>query len=174
MSTVFETLIFKENKGVVNNIKEKCIQNWLYTAEINLPTSFDKVKRTLELRLNCVEIDEDTDNLTRLLLPITVLLIDNREDSSGKKYGYEDVYYYSGDATFISHGWRKFRVEGQKIIYEPLKYIFDGNPKKLFDEQDYISELINNSTIPGSLLEYPVIIGLKTKTLLNYHDKYFT
>lgn len=165
MSTVAEISTFRER----GKIRQTCLSNWVYSADIVLPVSSDGEKRTLELRLNAIPIDEDASLLDKLLLPITILLIDRRQEPNGQNHGYKDVYYYACDATFMRHGWRKFRFSGQRKIYEPEQYVFDGNPQKLFDEQDHIAYLTTHTKIHPSLEENPVIQRLKTATLWKDH-----
>lgn len=162
MSTVTEMPTFRERGG---KIRQRYISHWVYAGEIDLPVSSEGIKRTLELRLNGVEIDEDADLLDKLLLPITILLIDKRIEPNGQKHGYEDVYYYACDATFMKHGWRKFKFNSPRKIYEPATYVFDSNSIKLFEEQDHIIDLTAHTIIHPSLEENPTVHGLKTGTL---------
>jgi hypothetical protein len=155
----------------IGKIRQKQLPNWLYCGEIDLPVSTDGTKRTLELRFNEADIDEEVvDPLDALLLPLTTLLIDHITEPNGKRHGYEDVCYHACDGTFIKHGYRKFVYDGIKRIYVPVKYQFDGDPSKFNLEQDHLSELTSQTIMHHRLQKNPVVLSIQRRELWKLHS----
>jgi hypothetical protein len=169
MSTVAELITPSQSK---KRCKQRYMHGWLYTGEIDVSpeTGPNSVEKTLELRITQVDVDkEDIDILTRLSLPLTILLVEKVREPSGQTHGYEDVYYYATDGTFMRHGWKKFRYTNGRCDYEPNKYQYDGDPKKLFAFGDSIKELLTRVPLHHSLEENPTVQGLKTATLWKHY-----
>ena len=137
------------------------------TSSVFPKTGPDSARRKLELRLAQSEIDEDSDPLEILLMPLRVLLVEEVDEGGGKVSGYEDVYFFTHEGDFFVHGWRQYGREPGKAgkVYGTPGYQRDGDMKKLLMYGETIQDMIANHRLDHSLESHPTVQELKTHTL---------
>ena len=138
----------------------------------------DSKNRVLELRLSQSEPDEDADIFDNLLLPLTVLLIEQMPGDIPEelKKGFEDLYYFAYDGDFIRHKWRHFIVNHKRekiyFVVDPTgkknysnDFEKDEDPSKLFRYGEQIKSLLKDTILEHQYEIHPTVQGLKNHTL---------
>ena len=148
--------------GVTN--REKTEDAACYKSDSKFGFSFDEKPRKLELRLVQTRTDQANDLLENLLMPLDVLLIERFEE---KKVDYEceDVFYFTWDGDFLSHGWRVKSSEDSDDQTEDNKFTYDADRSKLFRYGEQIQKMIGDHEFHPTLENHPTVKRLKTHTL---------
>lgn len=131
-------------------------------------TGQDSNRRRLELCLTQSEIDEDSDPLNVLLMPLRVSLTEEADETGeGRISGYEDVYFFTHDGDFFVHGWRKYFRDPttHAKCYISVRYKRDGDMKKLSIYGEAIQEMLQGRRMDHTLEDHPTVQELKTHTL---------
>ena len=119
-------------------------------------------QRVLELNIAQPRLDEDSDDLMNLILPLSIGMTEFAEDR-----GYEDVYLFTPDNHFMMHGWRTFKrdLNSCSKLYDQAELTYDYDMKKLLDYGEVINKMLANKRFAPTLEDHPTVQRLRTNRL---------
>jgi len=120
------------------------------------------IPRVLELNIAQPKLDEDSDDLINLILPLSIGMTETAEGN-----GYEDVYLFTPDNHFMMHGWRTFRrdLKSGLRVYNQAELNYDYDIKKLLDYGDVLTKMLANKRFAPILEDHPTVQRLRTNKL---------
>lgn len=131
--------------------------------------TFASKERELELIISQSMPDEEADPFENIVLPLTVLLVEETEkDNSPEKDIYEDGYSFTLDGDFIGHWYRESIRDKTGHRNSKSKILHDGDISKLYRYGEAIKTMMENRALGSILKNHPTVERLRTHTLWKY------
>ncbi len=130
--------------------------------------NFDGKLRHLELVLTQSTPDDDADPFENLVLPLTILLVEEEEYEGGKDV-HEDQYSFTLDGDLIGHCYRNsHRGSNGKRIFEYSGFKNDSDISKLYRYGEVIQTMMQSKSLGRILDEHPTVKRMKAHELWKY------